>query len=59
MTHTEDHMAETTIGGLADLKIATIADRGMVAVLTQANTRLVKQLEETSSELRELRALHH
>jgi hypothetical protein len=31
----------------------------VVAALTQANARLVKQLEETSSELRELRALHH
>jgi hypothetical protein len=30
-----------------------------VAVLTQANTRLVIQLEETSSELRELKALFH
>jgi hypothetical protein len=59
MTQTEDHMAEATIGALANLATATAADRGVVAALTQANARLVKQLEETSSELRELRALHH
>jgi hypothetical protein len=59
MTQTEDHMAEATIGALANLATATAADRGVVAALTQANVRLVKQLEETSSELRELRALYH
>jgi hypothetical protein len=59
MNHTENHMAEATIGDLANLVTATAADRGVVAALTQDNARLVKQLEETSSELRELRALHH
>jgi 16S rRNA G1207 methylase RsmC len=59
MTQTEDHMAEATIGALANLETATAADRGMVAALTQANSRLVKQLEETVSELRELKALLH
>jgi hypothetical protein len=59
MTQTEDHMADATIGALTNLATATAADRGVVAALTQANARLVKQLEETSSELRELRALHH
>jgi hypothetical protein len=59
MTQAEDHMAEATIGALANLATATAADRGVVAALTLANARLVKQLEETSSELRELRALHH
>jgi hypothetical protein len=48
MTQTEDHMAEATIGALANLETATAADRGVVAALTQANSRLVKQLEETS-----------
>jgi hypothetical protein len=52
-------MAEATIGALANLATATAADRGVVAVLTQANSRLVKQLEETASELRELKALFH
>jgi hypothetical protein len=59
MTQTEDHMAEATIGALANLATATAADRGVVVVLTQANYRLVKQLEETSLELRELRAMVH
>jgi hypothetical protein len=59
MTQTEDHMAEATIGALANLATSTASDRGVLAALTQCNTHLVKQLEETSSELRELRALHH
>jgi hypothetical protein len=59
MTQNEDHMAEATIGALANLATATAADRGVVAALTQPNSRLVKQLEETSSELRELKALLH
>jgi hypothetical protein len=57
MTQNEDHMAEATIGALENLATATAADRGMVAALTQADTRLVKQLEENSSKLRELKAL--
>jgi hypothetical protein len=57
MTHNEDQMAEATIGALANLATATAADRGVVAALTQANSRLAKQLEKNSSELRELKAL--
>jgi hypothetical protein len=57
MTHNEDQMAEATIGALANLTTATAADRGVVAALTQANSRLVKQLEENASELREMKAL--
>jgi hypothetical protein len=59
MTQTEDHMAEATIGALANLAAATASDRGVVAALTQANSRLVKQLKETSSELRELKSMVH
>jgi hypothetical protein len=59
MTQNEDQMAEATIGALENLATATAADRGVVAALTQANSRLVKQLEETTSELRELKALFH
>jgi hypothetical protein len=59
MTQNEDQMAEATIGALANLATATAADRGVVAALTQANSRLAKQLEENSSELRELKALLH
>jgi hypothetical protein len=54
---TEDQMAESTIGALANLATETTADRDMVAALTQANARLVKQLEDNSNELRELKAL--
>jgi hypothetical protein len=57
VTHTKDQMAEATIGALANLATATAADRGVVAALTQANSRLAKQLEDNSNELRELKAL--
>jgi hypothetical protein len=50
-------MDEDNIGALANLATATAADRGVVAALTQANSRLAKQLEDNSSELRELKAL--
>jgi hypothetical protein len=53
MTQNEDQTAEA-IGALANLATATAADRGVVAALTQANSRLVKQLEETTSELRDV-----
>jgi hypothetical protein len=54
---TEDQLAEATIGALANLVTETAADRGMVATLTEANARLVKQLEDNSKELQELNAL--
>jgi hypothetical protein len=54
---TEDQMAEATIGALANLATATAADRGVVVALTQANARLVKQLEDNSNKLWELKAL--
>jgi hypothetical protein len=57
VAHNEDQMAEATIGELANLETATAADRSVVAALTQANTRLAKQLEEHSNESRELKAL--
>jgi hypothetical protein len=57
VTHNEDQMAKATIGALSNLATATAADRGVVAALTQANSRLAKQLEENSSKLRELKAL--
>jgi hypothetical protein len=55
--HTEDQMAEATIGALANLAKATTADRGVATALTQANANLVKQLKDNSNELRELKAL--
>jgi hypothetical protein len=59
MTQNEDQMAEATIGALANLATATAVDIDVVAALTQANSRLIKQLEETASELREFKALFH
>jgi hypothetical protein len=50
-------MAEATIGALANLARATASDLGLVATLTEVNARLVKQLEEKSNELWELKAL--
>jgi hypothetical protein len=50
-------MAEATIGALANLATATAADRGVVAALTQVNSRLAKQLEDNSNKLWELKAL--
>jgi hypothetical protein len=52
MTQNEDHMDEATIGALANMATATAEDRGVVADLTQANSHLLKQLDETASELR-------
>jgi demethoxyubiquinone hydroxylase (CLK1/Coq7/Cat5 family) len=54
---TEDQMDEATIGALASLATASAAGRCVVATLAQANARLVKQLEDNSNELRELKAL--
>jgi hypothetical protein len=54
---TEDQMAEATIGALSNLATVTAADRGVVATLTEANARIVKQLEDNSIEFRELKAL--
>jgi hypothetical protein len=54
---TEDRLAQATIGALAKVATATAADRGVVATLTEANARLVKQLDDNSNELGELKAL--
>jgi hypothetical protein len=56
VTQNKDQMAEATIGALENLARATAADGGVVAALTQANSRLAKQLEDNSTELRELKA---
>jgi hypothetical protein len=46
VTHNEDQMAEATIGSFANLSTATASDRGVVEALTQASSRLAKQLED-------------
>jgi hypothetical protein len=50
-------MAEATIGALSNLAKVTSTDCGVVATLTDANARLAKQLDDNSTELRELKAL--
>jgi hypothetical protein len=57
MTQNEYQMAEAVIRAFSNLATSTAAGRGVVASLTQANSPLVKQLGENSSELRELKAL--
>jgi hypothetical protein len=54
---TEDHMAEATIGSLDNLATATAMDRGVVETWAEANSRLARQLEERSNELKEVKAL--
>jgi hypothetical protein len=50
-------MAEATIGTLANLATETAADHGVVARTTEVNALLVKELEDNSNELREIKAL--
>jgi hypothetical protein len=50
-------MVESTIGALENLATATATDRGVVATLTEANSRLVKQLEHQSNRLKDIKAL--
>jgi hypothetical protein len=58
-TNEQYQMAEATIGALANLATATTADLGVVAALTQANSRLAEQKEGNSTELRDLKVLVH
>jgi hypothetical protein len=44
MTQNADQMDEDTIGAFKNLATETAAGRGVVTGLTQANSRLVKQL---------------
>jgi hypothetical protein len=50
----EDQMAESTIEALTKLETATATDCGVVAILTEANARLGRQLEERSKEVKEV-----
>jgi hypothetical protein len=43
-------MADATIGALANLAAATVADSRVVATSTEANARLAKHLEYNSKE---------
>jgi hypothetical protein len=52
-------MTEATIGALTNLATPAASDGVVVADITQANSRLAKQIEDNSAELRELRDLLH
>jgi regulator of sirC expression with transglutaminase-like and TPR domain len=50
-------MGEATIDALSNLETATAKDRGIVANLTEANSRLARQLKDRPNELKEDKAL--
>jgi hypothetical protein len=50
-------MAEAIIGAFYNLETVTATYRGVVVTLTEANSRLVGQLEDLSNELKEVKAL--
>jgi hypothetical protein len=53
----EDVLAEQALGAFANLATATAVDRGVLAQLRQANSRLAKQLEYNATALKEIKAL--
>jgi hypothetical protein len=54
---TEYQIAEATIGAFANLATAIATDRGVVETLTESNSRLDKQLEAHSNELKDVKGL--
>jgi hypothetical protein len=48
----EDDLAEQALGAFANLETATTVDRKVVAQLTEANSRLVNQLEDNATSLK-------
>jgi hypothetical protein len=58
VTQTSEYdLAEQALGAFAKLATATAVDRGVVAQLTEANSRLAKQLEDNTTALKEVNAL--
>jgi hypothetical protein len=53
----DDDLTGSAIDTVANLATSTAVDRSSVATLTDANSRLAKQLEETSQTLKEIIAL--
>jgi hypothetical protein len=53
----EDDLAEQALGEFANLATATAVDRNVVAQLTEANSRLAKQLEDNDTSLKEVKSL--
>jgi hypothetical protein len=52
-----DDLAEHAMDAFANLATATAVDRGVVAQLTKAKSRLAKQLEDNATALKEVKAL--
>jgi hypothetical protein len=57
VAHPDEDLAEAAIDAFANLASATAVDRSIVATFTEANARLVKQLEESAQALKEVKAL--
>jgi phage shock protein A len=53
----DEDIAGAAIDAFANLATSTELDSGIVATLTEANSRLKKQLEESSQTLKEIKAL--
>jgi hypothetical protein len=53
----DEDLAGTTIDAFNNLATATAVDSGIVATLTESNSLLTKQLEDSSQTLKEIRAL--
>jgi hypothetical protein len=53
----EDVLAEQALGAFANLATATAVNRGVVAKLSEANSRLAKQLEDNATALKEIKTL--
>jgi hypothetical protein len=52
-----DDLAEQDLEAFPNLSTATAVDRSIVAQLTEANSRLAKQLEDNATPLKEVKAL--
>jgi hypothetical protein len=57
VVQSEDDLAEQALGAFANLANATAVDRGVVAQLTEANSRVGKKIENNALALKEVKAL--
>jgi hypothetical protein len=53
----DEDLAGAAIDAFTNLATSTVVDRGIVTTLTEANSRLTKQLEDSSQTLKEIKAL--
>jgi hypothetical protein len=57
LAQSEDDLTEQAMDSFANLSTATAVERGVVAQLTEANSRLAKQSEYNATALKEVNAL--